>query len=509
MGNIAVIDIGSNSIRMQVSEFLEKSYRIVDDYKELTRIGDDVFEKGYFSEKTIRNIIDVLKLMKRLLDNRKIEVLNIVATEPFREAKNSIDVVDLIKKECGFDVEIISGEQEAYLIYLAAAANFQMSHLKVLVVDIGGGSTEFSLVDKGELICAISTKLGCSRVTKRFIKHDPPLLDEIFQLKNYISRGLIKASIDNAVDFLDTYVDIVICTGGTMNNVADISYKENSKSDSIVKYVERKFLKKLTSDAEWKTVDERMKMNNLEPKRADIILPAMVLVDLLLEKTACSGFYSLRAGLRNGLTISVLNNLGIELPFQNEIKDVSYSRLIEIGNKFSFEEEHARHVTDLAKIIFESLKEPMKLNGIHWKLLEAAAILHDIGNYISYSSHHKHSYYLIKNSDIVGFNDNEIEMIANIARYHRRSLPKEGHEPYKNLSTIEKNTINKLSGILKVADGLDRSHKSLISDLKIEIRKQDIDIIPQSTKDLYLERKGFVYKKDLLEKTTGKKIHLL
>ena len=264
MGNIVVIDIGSNSIRMQVSEFLEKSYRIVDDYKELTRIGDDVFEKGCFSEKTIRKIIDVLKLMKRLLDNRKIEVLNIVATEPFREAKNSIDVVDLIKKECGFDVEIISGEQEAYLIYLAATANFQMSHLKALVVDIGGGSTEFSLVDKGELICAISTKLGCSRVTKRFIKHDPPLLDEIFQLKNYISRGLIKASIDNAVDFLDTYVDIVICTGGTMNNVADISYKENSKSDSIVKYVERKFLKKLTSDAEWKTVDERMKMNRLQ-----------------------------------------------------------------------------------------------------------------------------------------------------------------------------------------------------------------------------------------------------
>ena len=500
MPQIAVIDIGSNSIRMQISEVLGKSYKIVEDYKEILRIGDEVFLRGEFSDRAIDDILNVLKKIKSLIDGKNVDITRVVATAAFREAKNGYIVAEIIEKEIGLKVEIISGKDEAYFNYLSAAANFQLSKSNAIIVDIGGGSAEICITDNGNLKNAITTNLGCSKLTKMFIKHSPPIIDEVLKMKKYISGQLRHYEINKDIA-------LVICSGGTMYNVSEIYYKEKSKADTAIKYVDRKFLKKMISTMEMKDTDTIKNINGIEPQRADIMIAAMIFIDILLEKTRLSGFYTLRAGLRTGLTIDTMNKMGFELPFQNG-DDVRFSRLIEIGNKFSFEEDHARQVNFLANKLFELLRGRLQLSEKYRKVLEGAAILHDIGNYISYSSHHKHSYYLIKNSELLGYTPEEIEIIANIARYHRRSVPKLSHEPYYSLGVDQKAVIRKLAGLLRLADGLDRSHNMLVHDILINENNDVLQIKPVSDVDIYIEIEGANSKKELLEEELGKKITL-
>ena len=500
MPQIAVIDIGSNSIRMQISEVLGKSYKIVEDYKEILRIGDEVFLRGEFSDRAIDDILNVLKKIKSLIDGKNVDITRVVATAAFREAKNGYIVAEIIEKEIGLKVEIISGKDEAYFNYLSAAANFQLSKSNAIIVDIGGGSAEICITDNGNLKNAITTNLGCSKLTKMFIKHSPPIIDEVLKMKKYISGQLRHYEINKDIA-------LVICSGGTMYNVSEIYYKEKSKADTAIKYVDRKFLKKMISTMEMKDTDTIKNINGIEPQRADIMIAAMIFIDILLEKTRLSGFYTLRAGLRTGLTIDTMNKMGFELPFQNG-DDVRFSRLIEIGNKFSFEEDHARQVNFLANKLFELLRGRLQLSEKYRKVLEGAAILHDIGNYISYSSHHKHSYYLIKNSELLGYTPEEIEIIANIARYHRRSVPKLSHEPYYSLGVDQKAVIRKLAGLLRLADGLDRSHNMLVHDILINENNDVLQIKPVSDVDIYIEIEGANSKKELLEEELGEKITL-
>jgi exopolyphosphatase/guanosine-5'-triphosphate,3'-diphosphate pyrophosphatase len=421
-----------------------------------------------------------------------------VATAAFREAKNGYIVAGIIEKETGLKVEIISGKEEAYFNYLSAAANFQLSKSNAVVVDIGGGSAEICVTESGNLKYAVTTNLGCSKLTKMFIKNSPPLIDEILKMKKYISVQLKHYEINKDIA-------LIICSGGTMYNVSEIYYRDKNKEDSAIKYVDRKFLKKMISTIEMKDIAEIKNINGIEPQRADIMLAAMVFIDILLEKTRLSGFYTLRAGLRTGLTIDTMNKMGFELPFQNG-DDVRFSRLIEIGNKFSFEEDHARQVNLLVQKLFALLKDKLQLNEKYIKILEGAAILHDIGNYISYSSHHKHSYYLIKNSELLGYSPEEVEIIANVARYHRRSVPKVNHEPYNSLGTDQKTIIRKLAALLRLADGLDRSHNKLVHDISIANNAESIIIKPISEMDIYIEIEGANSKKELLEEELGEKI---
>jgi exopolyphosphatase/guanosine-5'-triphosphate,3'-diphosphate pyrophosphatase len=498
MPQIAVIDIGSNSIRMQISEIFGKSYKIIEDYKEILRIGDEVFLKGELSNKAIEDILNALKKIKSLIEGKNVDIVRVVATAAFREAKNGYIVANLIEKETGLKIEIISGREEAYFNYLSAAANFQLSKSNAVIVDIGGGSAELCITDQGTLKSAVTTNLGCSKLTKMFLKHNPPLIEEILKMKSYISNQIKHYDINKDIA-------LVISSGGTMYNVSEIYYREKNKEDTAIKYVDRKFLKKMISTMELKSTEEIKKINGIEPQRADIMLAAMIFIDILLERTRLSGFYTLRAGLRTGLTIDTMNNMGYELPFQNG-DDVRFSRLIEIGNKFSFEEDHAKQVNFLVQKLFELLKDKLQLSEKYRKILEGAAILHDIGNYISYSSHHKHSYYLIKNSELLGYTPEEVEVIANVARYHRRSVPKISHETYNSLANDQQALIRKLAGLLRLADGLDRSHNKLVHDISIIDEDDVIYIKAISDMDIYIEIEGANNKKELLEEVLGKKV---
>lgn len=499
MDRIAVIDIGSNSVRMQVSEVLKQSYRTVDIFRELIRVGDDLYRFGYITEDKVGQLIDALRQMKMLADARGVVTVRAIATASLRDADNGPDVAHRIFQETGISVEIVSGEEEARYTFLAAQANFQLADVTAIVLDIGGGSAEITVVENGVQTHSCSTPLGCTRLTIDHCKNDPLTQDDIQSLRKHIAAELKKVHLPRTAD-------IVICTGGTMNNVALVSARRDGFGDAAVKSVGRKFLKKFLADMQEKTVAERQAIRYIEPKRADIMFAAATVVDMILESTSCTGFFTLSGGLRTGLTIETMNRLGEKLPFQSKQMDVHFARLMEIGHKFHFDEKHAKAVTRIALSLFDGLASPYALPERGRRMLEAAAMLHDIGYYISYEKHHVHSQHIISNTELVGLSARETELVAHIARYHRKSEPKPSHELFMKLPPAEQTIVRMLSAILRLADGLDRSHRSLVKKVTVDVQEQEIHLHLNTAEDTTLEMRGVQEKKPVFESTYGKRL---
>jgi exopolyphosphatase/guanosine-5'-triphosphate,3'-diphosphate pyrophosphatase len=499
---VAVIDMGSNSFRLQISEVVSGTYIIKDDYKEVLRIGDIVYATGGFTEEAMKKVLATLKRMRIFMDNSKVSAYRLVGTAPFRDANNADELLKRVKDELGFDIDIITGEEEARLTYLAASGYFNVSDIKALFVDIGGGSTELSHSVDGELKESVSTPLGCSRITYNFIQKNKAKSEEVTKLKKHIDAELAKVMGDFDIDRL-------VFTGGTVNSLAQVYVRRSNMADSMVKYVDATFLNHLVNELAGKSYDDRAKIPGLEAERADISLAAAMIVQALLEHYKLSGFYSFSGGLRNGITIELLNRMGVELLFQQENQlDVRYLKLVETGRKYNYEEGHALQVTMLCKKLFDALKKELKLKDEDWLLLEAAAILHDIGQHISYADHHKHSSYMIRNTEMVDYSLEQQEIIANIARYHRSGQPKQKHKEFHELPSHDQKKVELLAGILRVADGLDRTHTSAVHDLGVVITKKEVQIKIFSNKNVDMELTGASKKKDLLEAVMDKQIIL-
>jgi exopolyphosphatase/guanosine-5'-triphosphate,3'-diphosphate pyrophosphatase len=392
--------------------------------------------------------------------------------------------------------------EEARLTYLAATGSFDLKGLNTRCVDVGGGSTELSFVLNGMLDATFSTPLGCSRITQKYFGKSRAKPEEARALERDIKKTLKSASAIS-------HIDKIVFTGGTVNNLAQVFVRRASLSDSVVKYVDTTFFSHLVHELIGKSYEERGKIPGIEPARADISLAAALITQVLLKKYKMDGFYTFSGGLRNGITIDMLNQMGIQMVFQNiDSQNLRYAKLKETGRKYNYEEEHALQVTKLSRAIFTQLIKPLNLKDNDWLLLEGAAVLHDVGQHIGYVKHHKHSYYLINNTDLIGYTDAEREIVANIARYHRRGLPKAKDDNFGNLSADEQDKVCKLSAILRIADGLDRSHTQAVHDIAITVKKDGIYITVKADAeaDITMELTGLEKKKDLLEAIVGKRV---
>ncbi|MCA1927591.1 MAG: Ppx/GppA family phosphatase [Calditerrivibrio sp.] len=499
--NICVIDLGSNSVRLQIATVYEKSYKIVCEYKELIRIGDDLFKNGILTNESTEKIYKIFSDMKTLIDNHNVFHVRAVATATLRGSPNGKDVVDSIRRNFNIPLEIIDGQLEAKLSFLGVKSSFDIKRYRSIITDIGGGSSEFIYSKYGEIEKIVTKKLGGARLKYQFLQKDPPTVYEFEHLKQFLRKELS--------EFHDYETDALICTGGTANNIALIHYfKDKKDTSNVIKYVPREFLREFITSIKKKKSSTIARIKGVEPRRSDILLPVAVQIDQLLEVTGRGGFYTFSGGLRTGLIIDTLNNFGIRLPFQTLETDVNVARLTEIGNKFDFDEAHANQVTKLAHIIFSQCRKNIKLEESDWSYLHAASMLHDIGNFISLSKHHLHSEYLIQNTDLTGFNSYEKFIISQIARYHRKRLPKKSDKMFS--IALEKDIVKiiKLSAILRIADALDRTHSNRVTDIKISFSEKTAKFKLIYNGDISMEKENFHEKKDFFEKYTNYKVEI-
>jgi exopolyphosphatase/guanosine-5'-triphosphate,3'-diphosphate pyrophosphatase len=505
---LAAIDIGTNSFHLVIAR-IEKGNRftVLTKNKEVVRLGTSSNDMKYISSESIERGISTLKRFKLICETFNAEI-RAIATSAVREALNKLEFTERAFNETGINIEIISGYEEARLIYLGILQALPVYNKRILLIDIGGGSTEFLIGYQGENIYARSIKIGAVRLTQKF-KLNKDLSDK--NIEN--ARLFIKGALYPLIRELKNYkFEELIGSSGTIQNIAAIiNAKEKPEAEDFLvlngyKYDSeslKNVVKKLLKSGD---IDKIKKIPGLDEKRADIIVAGALILDQIFSEFNFTEITVSNYALREGIILDTINK-DVGPNRYSHLSDVRYNSIIHLGEMTNFEKEHALQVQDIATKLFDALKTQFTLDNEDEEILEAAAILHDIGYYISHTDHHKHSYYLIRNSEMLGFNDNEIEIIANVARYHRKSHPKIKHEGYKKLDVNGRIRVNKLSAILRLADGLDRSHKSIIKDLSINQEKDVLNIALTAETNPELEIWGAERRKDLFEEVFKVKLN--
>jgi exopolyphosphatase / guanosine-5'-triphosphate,3'-diphosphate pyrophosphatase len=480
----AAIDIGSNSIRMETAEVLPgQPTRILASDREVTRLGESVFRNGAVSEESMQATCAVLARMAELY--RKLEVIGVraVATSAIRDARNQKVFVERASFAVGTPVEIISGREEARLIHLGVESNWPQNGKRVLLIDIGGGSAEIIAAENGQILDSFSKPLGAVRLRESFLKQDPPTAQQLRQMHEYIEQKL------DGVDRLGHEKwDRVIATSATASAVANVvAHVPRSQRDEIDRLrITAADVRALYERLSRLGLSGRRKIMGIGPKRAEIIVPGVAVLRDFLQQFQLRSLYYSRAGVRDGIIADLaVRNVGSEL---SRLSRDQRREVENMGRRYGVALDHARKVAEISSLLFTALETLHELTPAHGKLLEAAAYLIDVGHYVSDASHHKHSWYVVANSDLPGFTERERLLIAALCRYHRKSLPSPEHSAYQTLTADEKRTLMLMFPILRLADNLDRSHDQRISGVECRIRDGQVVLQVHSQGDIDLEQ---------------------
>ncbi|TRO64504.1 Ppx/GppA phosphatase family protein [Christiangramia sabulilitoris] len=504
---IAAIDLGTNSFHaVLVDIYPDGSFRTIDKLKEMVILAEKGMD-NHLSEEAMQRGLDALKRIKFLCDSQQVEEIIAFATSAIREAKNGGDFTQRMIDEVGIKARAIPGKMEAELIGYAIRHSISLDKEMVLMVDIGGGSVEFIVGNNEEFLYHNSLKLGVARMSAKFVKHDPITKSEIKTLKKHY-RAMLK-EIGEVIR--EHKVKTMIGSSGTMENIgAMVASRTSITADMTLNELtfQAADFKDLYKDFIKLNRDERKKISELDEKRIDIINPGMVLVKYLLKKFGIERIRISEAALRDGMILNFLKHNRPNLELVASYPHPRKRSIYELLRKCNWMEAHSTHVAEMALQFFDEFREELKLEETDRELLEYATLMHDIGYYISYRKHHKHALYIIRHSDLRGFTEDEIDIMANVARYHRRSTPKKRHEFYMKMAKPLRKKVKRLAGILRVADGLDRSHYQNVQKLEIDNRKDKVLLYLTTMGDPELEIWGAERKSELFEKVTGKKLEI-
>jgi len=504
---LAAIDLGTNSFHAIIVDiYSDGSFRKVDDFKEMVQLAKGGLGKR-LTEGAFSRGMKALKNIKVLCDSHNVEKILAYATSAIRESENGGEFIQDSIDRYDIKINAIPGSVEAELIGYAVQHGIKLSKDSVLMVDVGGGSVEFILGNDSTFHFLTSKKIGVSRMTDIFKPSDPIQPADILKLEEHYKEQIIGL----AEAFSENRTNTIIGSSGTMQNIAamiasrkglpvDVTLNEMEYSAQDFFSFYKDFIKLSRK--------ERRNVKGLDTKRIDFINTGVVLVNYLLREFGIKKVRISTQALREGIIIRYLKKDMIGLPWTGKMADPRRRSVFELLRKCDWHEAHSTHVANMALNIFDTLKEELDLLEDDRELLEYASYLHDIGYYISHSKHHKHALYIIRNSKLRGFREEEIEIIANVARYHRRSTPKKRHEQYWKLKPEIRKRIKKLAGILRVADGLDRSHYQNVQELNLEINKDELLFKIKVQSDPQLEIWGAQRKAHLLREVSGKKISI-
>lgn len=508
---LAAIDIGTNSFHLIVARVSEKgNFEIIDREKEVIRLGEgSPGDIKIIKEEAIERALLTLNRFKGIADSHNAEI-RAVATSAVREAHNRNDFITRVQNECGLEIEIVSGNEEARLIYLGVLKAVPVYDNKVLVIDIGGGSTEFLVGEKGEYKQAASLKLGAVRLTQKFFPDFNLTPGSIKECRKWVQSELF--GIADSVK--KEKVQVCVGSSGTImaaGLMISASKSIEASPSSILnnfEFTRDELFEIENTILSCRNVEKRKKIPGLDSKRADIIPAGIIILTEIfrlfnIKKIVISGY-----ALREGIVIDSLqkNRHKGEKPKLSNIRLESVNHLCEL---FRFDAAHCAHVTGIALQMFDQLKELHNLDNTCREYLEAAARLHDIGYHISHSDHHRHSHYIIMNSEMLGFNESEIAIIANTARYHRKSHPKPNHREFFELPEKSREIVLKLASILRIADSLDRTHQRKVKKIKADITSKGVELhINTSPLSIDIELWNVERRKALFEEVFRKRISI-
>ncbi|BAP16969.1 Ppx/GppA phosphatase family protein [cyanobacterium endosymbiont of Epithemia turgida] len=475
---LAAIDIGTNSIHMIVVE-IDKTlltFTIINREKDAVRLGVREAKTKKLTEEAIERAIASLKRCKDLATSMKVDHIVAIATSATREAPNGQDFIQRVALEVGIQVDLISGYEEARRIYLGVLSGMNFQTQPHIIIDIGGGSTEIILADVHEPRFLSSIKVGAVRLTEELITTDPVSETEFANLQAYI-RGMLERPIDELRRKLgNNEQPQLVGTSGTIETIVAINalQKLGEVPSRLQGYqIGLKEVKDLVKKFVSMTYKERLKVSGMPYKRAEIIVAGGVILMEAMAMLKLDNIIVCERALREGMIVDwMLTHKLIEdrLCYQGKVRHRS---VYNIASKYQVNIEYGERVAQFTQSLFKQLKGIFHNWGIEeWELLWTATILHKCGLYVSHSAYHKHSYYLIRNAELLGFTELELETIANVARYHRKSIPKKKHEPYSKLSDTHKKIVRQLSLILRLAVALNSRQIEAVKTVECKYDKE-------------------------------------
>ena len=502
---VAVIDVGSTSIRMDLAEVgANGSVKKLQSSQQAVNLGKDVFTKGNIENTTTRECIEALKSFRKLISEYDVMPMNIhaVATSAVREASNQDNFLDRMMTSTGFEINVLEESEVNRYSFLSiwpllGQAPFT-SRSTSFLIEAGSGSTELLIIRHGRVTLSSSFRLGSFRLREMLeeFKDSPTHVKEFISNQAEHTVGLIRRHVGEGA------VLQMIAAGGDVRFAA-ARILERSSLDSLETLGTKK-LSKFTDSILNVSIDELVRRFNLSYPDAETLAPALVIHTHIAEALSLKKIYVTSVSMRDGL----LQEIAGANPWSKDTRNQIIHSAETIGRKYGFDVSHARQVAFLSNILFTSLGDLHRLEPRYELILQVAAILHDIGLFVSNSNHHKHSMYLILNSEIFGLNSIDIRLVALTARYHRRALPSSVHDLYSDLPRSTRMAVAKMAAMLRLADALDRRHSQCIRGLEPVVDGDRMVLRVRGPADLTVESLAVKRKGDLFEQVFGLEPHL-
>ncbi|MCS6906674.1 MAG: Ppx/GppA phosphatase family protein [Anaerolineales bacterium] len=492
--NLAAIDIGSNAIRMAVARLdPQGNLEVLENTRVPVRLGKDAFTLGYFTEETIQMAIGTFLRFRNLAQVFNAKHVRAVGTSALREASNSHILIDRIASQTGFQVEVISEIEEARLIHLAVQKVIDLKNKRALLIDIGGGSVEVTLSNEN-VLSVESYALGTVRLLSKLEGSNGRNLNFNQLVSEYAEK--VRRRIQTQIG-AET-IDLCVATGGNPEEMGRLRKRlfKGAEEDRIT----LSELEKLILTLERLSLEERIEKLRLRPDRADVLLPAAVVLRMIAKVAQVKEILTPSVGLKDGLLLEMSSAFrGPPRPRRDQI----HTSAIKLGQKYQFDEEHARFVAKFATRLFLQSLSLHHLTEKELLILEAAAYLHDIGHFINTIDHDQHGYYILLHTPLLGLSPKEQEILAHVVRYHRRESLSSTDEVFKSLSQSDRAVVSKLCAIMQIADALDISHTARLQDLILEQHDHHWKLILVSPDPLLLEKWWVEKKKSLFQEVFG------
>lgn len=463
MPTFAAVDIGSNSVRLKIARLRGRRLHAIHEDREVTRLGEQVFKSGLLSPQAMEETVRVLRRFHRAAQRLGADTVRVVATSAVRDARNAQAFVEWVRSATGWGVEIVSGLEEARLIHLGLRSMARVSASPVLMIDVGGGSCELTVSDKGHIQTTASLPLGAVRLTDEFLHHDPPRKSELKSL-----RGLIGREVGRVADrIVRARVKVVIATSGTAAALAAVaSHASKTRQVSVSRTMMKRIAKRICR----LPIEERRKIEGIGPRRAEIIAAGALVFAELMERCQLRTFRYSALGLRDGLLVQMAAEYDRGTRSGRQLQSERWDSIKNAVAHYRVDMNHALQVKETAAELFSALRSVHRLPPEYKEWLSAAAMLYEVGDYVNRSGRHRHAYYIISNSEILGYTPQQRRIIAAIARYLGKSHPMPDDRAMKTLSPIDQEYVRKASLLLRLARALNLGRTGAVEKAHVQVR---------------------------------------
>jgi exopolyphosphatase/guanosine-5'-triphosphate,3'-diphosphate pyrophosphatase len=486
MPTLAAVDIGSNSVRLKISRLSGRRLHEIHEDRQVTRLGDGVFRTGLLTPEAIADTVKVLRRFHRTVQEEGADSVRVVATSALRDARNSSAFLEWVRSTTGWRVEIISGLEEARLIHLGLVSSLRVSASTVLMVDLGGGSCELTISSKGHIRDTVSVPLGAVRLTSEFLQHDPPRKAELRRLRGFVEREIGRISVRIA----RSRPRAVIATSGTAASLAAVCrglYKTKGARASVVSRTQMRRIAKMLSRL---PLEQRVKLPGVGPRRAEIVVAGAVVYAELLERCQLPGFRYSPLGLRDGLLAQMAADYDRSTRSGKHIESERWDSIRAAVDHYRVDMDHALQVRDAAMHLFKTLKSVHRLPPEYAEWLSAAAMLYEVGDYVNRNGRHRHAYYIVAHSEILGYTPEQRRIIAATARYLGKSRPAAGDTALKVLPPADRECVRKASLLLRLARALNLGRSGAVRGTRVRVSPGKVELglqaKPRASVDLEL-----------------------